>query len=322
MFGSEVLDVVIGIVFIFLALSLVASAAAEILERYLKKRAQDLDKGISELLADPQNVSGFVARLYNHPLVNNLFEGKYEENKKSRLPSYIPARNFALALLDLDRQAQSATPGDNPPFTLPANVNVALRILKDAAGDNPQEFQKSVESWYDSSMDRVSGWYKRRVQLITFVIGIAMAVAVNADTVDIWRRLSTNQALRQGLVAAAQAAANKPVAAGDQSDPEKVIEQQLNRLSSLGLPIGLYSGWPPGLLDVQRDATRKAEERTFSFWVQAWFSFLMAHWLGWLLTGIAVSFGAPFWFDVLNKITVIRSTVKPHEKSPEENSED
>ena len=43
---------------------------------------------------------------------------------------------------------------------------------------------------------------------------------------------------------------------------------------------------------------------------------------GLLLTGIAVSLGAPFWFDVLNKFMVIRSTVKPHEKSLPEGSED
>ena len=43
---------------------------------------------------------------------------------------------------------------------------------------------------------------------------------------------------------------------------------------------------------------------------------------GWLVTAFAVMLGAPFWFDVLNKFMVIRSTVKPHEKSPEEASED
>jgi hypothetical protein len=43
---------------------------------------------------------------------------------------------------------------------------------------------------------------------------------------------------------------------------------------------------------------------------------------GWLVTAFAASLGAPFWFDLLNKIMVIRSTVKPHEKSPEESSED
>jgi hypothetical protein len=43
---------------------------------------------------------------------------------------------------------------------------------------------------------------------------------------------------------------------------------------------------------------------------------------GWLLTALAATLGAPFWFDVLNRLMVIRSTVKPHEKSPEEASED
>jgi hypothetical protein len=44
--------------------------------------------------------------------------------------------------------------------------------------------------------------------------------------------------------------------------------------------------------------------------------------LGWLITALAVMLGAPFWFDVLNKFMVIRSTVKPREKSQEEGSED
>jgi hypothetical protein len=42
--------------------------------------------------------------------------------------------------------------------------------------------------------------------------------------------------------------------------------------------------------------------------------------VGWLITALAVSLGAPFWFDMLNKFIVVRSTVKPHEKSLEEKS--
>ena len=44
--------------------------------------------------------------------------------------------------------------------------------------------------------------------------------------------------------------------------------------------------------------------------------------LGWLITGFAISFGAPFWFDLLNRMMVVRSTVKPDEKSPDESSKD
>jgi hypothetical protein len=37
--------------------------------------------------------------------------------------------------------------------------------------------------------------------------------------------------------------------------------------------------------------------------------------LGLLLTALGVSLGAPFWFDVLNKLSVVRATVKPGEKA-------
>jgi hypothetical protein len=49
---------------------------------------------------------------------------------------------------------------------------------------------------------------------------------------------------------------------------------------------------------------------------------IYAHWLGWLLTAMAISLGAPFWFDTLNRLMVVRSTVKPHEKSREQESKD
>ena len=42
--------------------------------------------------------------------------------------------------------------------------------------------------------------------------------------------------------------------------------------------------------------------------------------LGWLTTALAIMLGAPFWFDVLNKFMIVRSTVKPDEKSPAEAS--
>jgi hypothetical protein len=70
----------------------------------------------------------------------------------------------------------------------------------------------------------------------------------------------------------------------------------IRRLDALELPIG----WP--------DATFGRD----------WYMRI----LGWLITGAAISLGAPFWFDLLNRMMVVRSTVKPHEKSPEESSED
>jgi hypothetical protein len=52
------------------------------------------------------------------------------------------------------------------------------------------------------------------------------------------------------------------------------------------------------------------------------FHLLFLHGIGWLITAAAISLGAPFWFDTLNRFMVVRSTVKPKEKSPEEGSKD
>ena len=114
MFNSGILDVAIGLVFIYLLLSFICSAINEMIEAKLKMRATDLERGIRELFHDPGG-KGLTKRLYEHPLVFGSFKGKYDPKKikkkkptdfgrypiGSDLPSYIPARNFALALMDI-----------------------------------------------------------------------------------------------------------------------------------------------------------------------------------------------------------------------------
>src|SRR5262249_45088719 len=109
MFGSNILDIAIGLVFIFLLVSLVCSAANEVIEGWLKHRATDLERGIRELFGlDPKSKAPLMmVALYNNPMINGLFKGKYGEEatgalqavkdflrKGPNLPSYIPARSF------------------------------------------------------------------------------------------------------------------------------------------------------------------------------------------------------------------------------------
>jgi hypothetical protein len=87
----------------------------------------------------------------------------------------------------------------------------------------------------------------------------------------------------------------------------------LEEIKKLSLPIGwLDSGTDLRLIWPGNKWTDKGGWRDQLYW----------HWLGWLITALAVSLGAPFWFDLLNKVIVVRSTVKPHEKSPEERSKE
>ncbi len=135
MLGLEMLDVAIGIIFIYLLISLICSAINELIESFLKKRAKDLERGIRELLNDnpdtndaAKRLSGITQLLYEHPLISGLYRGPYISKGKD-LPSYIPARNFALALLELTISGKLEGPD-----TTPAPAVLSIQSLKDTAG--------------------------------------------------------------------------------------------------------------------------------------------------------------------------------------------
>jgi hypothetical protein len=326
MFGFEMLDVAIGIAFVYLLVSLLCSAIVEGAEAVLKRRAKDLERGIGELLRDPK----LVERLYDHPLIDGLFKGKYTPGMRN-LPSYIPSRSFALAIMDLlispdgaqhtgvaGAAAGTAKSGvgistaaliegmtDDP--TVDQARHAVLTLVNAAAGD-AQKARENIEFWFNAAMDRVSGWYKRRAQRALFIIGLIVAIGLNVDTVRILRELMTNKSKREAVVAIASNYAKQPAPQNGGISSE--ITSATKELETLGLPLG----WPP---------CKKCDQRKLKIvddcWQSCWLHNIASAGgltiFGWLLTAFAVCLGAPFWFDVLNKFIVVRSTVKPQEKS-------
>jgi len=321
MFNSGILDVAISLIFLYLLLSLVCTAINEAIEGYLKRRSATLEQGIRELLNDSDG-KGLAKALYNHPLVSSLFRGEYQPDvTKKNLPSYIPAKNFATALTNIVLTNSKAPDSSIASLKqalagMPeSKVKGALEALVDDAGDNMDRVRKNIEDWYDSGMDRVSGWYKRHVQKITLTVACLAAIAVNADTINIATRLSYDATMRQSLVAAAteyakagatgQSASLQTVALTSEEcktvdTPECRVKRNLEQIQQLGLPLG----W-------RKEVFPNSSPRDY---IPYWLSKI----LGLVITAFAISLGAPFWFDALNKIMVIRSTVKPKEKSPDE----
>lgn len=144
--GSTLLEVAIGIIFVYLLLSSICSALNEIIEAWLKNRATDLERGIRELLDPSSEIKkdSLVGQLYDHPLINGLYKGNYKWFvdykgnsgwwrwlvrlvKRPKLPSYIPARNFSLALMDT---------------ILPGNVAAPARADADATDTKPKISQR------------------------------------------------------------------------------------------------------------------------------------------------------------------------------------
>lgn len=109
--------------------------------------------------------------------------------------------------------------------------------------------RENIEGWYNASMDRVSSWYKRRAQVTILILGLFIAITVNVDTITIAKRLSTDKALRESLIAAADAYAkeNAPApAAGVSPEASPSPATATTPRQSSSSPIAEPGGNPPG----------------------------------------------------------------------------
>ena len=307
MFGSQILDVAIGLVFIFLMLSLVVTALNELVAAWLKRRSNTLWTGVVRLVGD----DGFAEKLYAHPLVQAI-----SQSPDAR-PSYIPSRTFVLALLDglteigtpppaTDREVVAAIAALPP---TQKHLATTLTVLLHDAGHDIEEFKKMLEQWFEGSMERVSGWYKRETQWILLVMAAVLTIWANCDTVVVANTLWRDPAVRSSLVAQATSYANQHQQDASEpepppEDPSDKLGQAMKSLDALGIPLG----W--------RDADNpQGRQDPFPTTLAAIWLALRKHALGWLLTTLAVSLGAPFWFDMLNKVVSIRSAGKAPEES-------
>lgn len=352
MFNSDALEVGIGMVLLFCFMSLIATALCEAIENFVKLRSKELLTGIKELLEGGAEgeVGQFVSRFYEHPVIASLYSGTFD-GKTAHLPSYIPRKSFSLALVDLI--AKTGSDGALSAATLrqslessavPDRVKEVVKAALDTSGDNLAATRRTLEECFDATMDRVSGWYKRHTGYRLLVIGAVAAVGLNVDALVVAQRLTTDKVLRQAVVeqAAITAAQNQPdapaapdpvpadAAAGSpagqpEGDPaaptgrqRQEVTELVNQMSEIGYPIGWT--WEKGRGLTPRMCAQGREEDTWRCGKLA-FSILLSL-PGWIMTALAVMLGAPFWFDLLNKFMVIRSTVKPREKSPDEPSQD
>jgi hypothetical protein len=292
-----VVEVVIGLSFMFFLLSIVASATNEAIAGIFKLRARSLEQGIKNLLTGKTNPSrdelDIVLELYDHALVNGYQKDtrdRPEDASKTDFmngPSYLSSRSFRNALLDVtDLLEATAVPTDDPLRveelrqavqtkidTLPAHLKDSLTTIWRSVNKDVEEFREGVERWFDRGMERVSGWYKRRAQVILFVVGMVVAIAINASALTAADRLWKESGLRKGLVAQVE-----------HQQESTTGRQALTDLKDLGFPIG----W---------------EEENRPDDVGGWLLAL----LGWLITALAVTLGAPFWFDALGKVSNLRA---------------
>jgi hypothetical protein len=230
------------------------------------------------------------------------------------LPSYIPAQSFAEAIIDMvvpDKSGQTNMSviqhyiGQLPDSMGP--LKGSLQSLATNAGDDVSRFRTSVEQWYDNHMDRVSGWYKRRAALITTLAGAILVLLLNINTITIGHALYGDSAVRSAVSTAA--AKNPPCTANEtEANCLSQLETEVSSAAQAGLPIGwgtvsacaeknVHCGWL-----AQRGITNPQGG-------SPWQIILVL--IGFLITIIALTPGAQFWFGLLVKLNSLRSSGPP-----------
>jgi hypothetical protein len=305
------LEVVIGLSFVYFVLSLICSAVAESISTLRGLRARTLEEGIMNLLSGTEAMTGEGQRLtesiFGHPLIEALRRPKEPKpngtpNRKPQGPSYIPAHTFVSALLDLGAQAhlaKSHANGDYRAFTKvdledaisaleSTPVRQALWALYRDVGGNAAAFRHAAEKWYDDAMQRVSGWYRRHVQLALWAIALVLVVVLNVDTVQVATTLWRDPTTRAAVVAQA----------------EKAVQQGGTNVSASTKTLVIPLGW--------RFSSGKGAQQFPNSAVG-----ILSKIAGLIATIAALALGAPFWFDLLSRFVQVRGTgAKPPPTPP------
>lgn len=307
MFNSTIIDVAIALAFTYLILALLCTTVNEWISGMLKTRGRMLAEGIAGLLGEQKlpNGKSFLDEFNAHATIGSL------KRKPDEPPSYIAPSAFSLTVIDLLTKPGSIDYNDleDGIKALPEGcVKTALLASIQTSGRDLTRAQDAIETWFNSAMDRVSGWYTRRKQVMSVIGAVVLTIFVNADSLNMANKLWVNPTLRQQIVNRAQADQDKlrKLISADYPDPNKPTEPRVQEPNDTSVLNGkeLYSelgdliGWETEFAvahNGQLGATA----------ADAW-----KHIPGWILTIIAVSLGAPFWFDTLNRFMNIRAAGK------------
>ncbi len=313
----QILDLIIGMAFVYFLLSLICVALQEIKARKYNERSENLRKWVYDTFKKGKENNELAEKLWN----NIIIDGLTQEGKAA---SYIPKDVFVSALFDEihydsndkkerkesgnDDNASSKEPYDfnsiresiETSTLLPNRIKRVLRQIHSESYGNLESFKDRLEKWFENAMDRNAGTFKKQAQKWVLVFSICVTVFLNVDSVKLIDYFYRNPAEAARIADAAEKMLKDKVVVSDTSKTTKKLLEDvklgINELKGLKLPIG----W--------RKENLKRSFCNSNPWTNA--GNVLMTLLGWFITAIAVSLGAPFWYDTLNKLVDLRSAGK------------
>lgn len=315
--GFAAIEVLIGLSFLFFLLSTACSAIQEMLASALGWRAKTLEDAVGNMLGNPkirrgvkewiggvdkqgadraaeaahENVAlpaDLTQEVFEHWRIKALVRDPESKQRRRSRPSYLPPRALSLAVAEtLARHAPAngeASDTETPWKRTDDEILAAIhKALEDVPLDHPREvlqkaavnahadlerFRMHVETAFEDAMERASGWYKRKAQLVLALLATIFAIGLNVDAVRVATQLYNDEAVRTAVVS--RVPADQPQEAAD----------AVTQVKQLQLPLGWASDNTPSDIG-------------------GWLSRVP----GWLITIAALNLGAPFWFDLLSRLS-------------------
>ena len=332
-------DVALGITIVYLGTSLFVTIINEYIAQLFNLRGRNLFNSLTQLIADPD----LRTKLRAIPMLRPYFQeaGHTWEWLRGHSISYIDTQVLAQMLLGLITPQSTTTPPSDQPTPLQpppppnsstaavpepeqpapttthvdpsqksevlqklarANIDPTLKTQLEAvihsASDSMESVTQAVSNWADRSLTMLGEHYKRNMQILSFIVSLFVAGILNIDTLALVDRLYTDKELRTTVAEFAirvgeqersgdiQACLAKSSAARKQDEKCKDLLGLVDAIQSKNKSLGqLPIGWPATVTDYT--------PKPFQL-------------VGWVLTALATSLGAPFWFDLLTKLVNVR----------------
>jgi hypothetical protein len=341
MSGFPIVDLVVGIIFLFFLISIICSSVVEMIMTARRVRAEVLGQWMLRIFdTDIPKPNGGTVKLGQAIMDHCATTALVPEGKP---PSYMDARNFVSALLDKVAKCSTVTkPETLDDFITSFKTSTAISeelkrtfilqaieardsfaALSNKTTGAIELFRNRIENWYDSNMVRISGTMKvKYTRRFTLISAIIITLLLNADTVAISKYLYNNPEARAQLAAKAyETAADDSIRSKMELVKERNTKDDTTRITLKQLD---------STLNVKRNDINTAYAAVKTSipigWSVAefkplkdgwdWAAFIISKIVGLTIMVFAILLGAPFWFDVLNKISNLRGVGKRPDTSP------
>ncbi len=321
---STLSGIIITLIFIYWVLSLVTSEIQEIIASFFNLRGKNFRQSLMYILGENQN--------QNHlPITEKLYERFFNFFlNKSTDKTKISSEKFAHALIKILKEIlnyQNNKENPSAKFTveeilddinnsvLPEKLKLELSLIIEKTKKRLETTQiefnsltQEIEEWFDESMKYASQRYKEKSKLISFILGFILVIVFNVDTINIIDNLSKSEILvstvSQSAIEVVQSNLDK--SSCSEIESEENLDNCIHNIQSqINLALNGIDNLPIGW-----NLSDPFSEQLNPFNITNLIQII----IGWLISTLAISMGAPFWFDIITNIINFKKEMKQKEK--------